>query len=64
MKKAFDALQAKGLNYDFHDYKKQGIDADTLKIWLKRNWKRYRSQQKRNDLAQAFRRRTKSCSKQ
>lgn len=35
MKKAFDALQAKGLSYDFHDYKKQGIDADTLKIWLK-----------------------------
>lgn len=36
MKKAFDALQAKGLSYDFHDYKKQGIDADTLKIWLKK----------------------------
>lgn len=35
MKKAFDALQAKALNYDFHDYKKQGIDANTLKIWLK-----------------------------
>lgn len=35
MKKAFDALQTKGLSYDFHDYKKQGIDADTLKIWLK-----------------------------
>lgn len=35
MKKAFDALQAKELNYDFHDYKKQGIDVDTLKIWLK-----------------------------
>ncbi|PTV47551.1 arsenate reductase [Acinetobacter oleivorans] len=35
MKKAFDALQAKALNYDFHDYKKQGIDAETLKIWLK-----------------------------
>ncbi|MCW8526402.1 Spx/MgsR family RNA polymerase-binding regulatory protein [Acinetobacter baumannii] len=35
MKKAFDALQAKGLSYEFHDYKKQGIDADTLKIWLK-----------------------------
>lgn len=35
MKKAFDALQAKALSYDFHDYKKQGIDADTLKIWLK-----------------------------
>ncbi|MHC3122771.1 Spx/MgsR family RNA polymerase-binding regulatory protein [Acinetobacter sp. GN11] len=35
MKKAFDALQVKALSYDFHDYKKQGIDADTLKIWLK-----------------------------
>ncbi|MFW1729944.1 Spx/MgsR family RNA polymerase-binding regulatory protein, partial [Acinetobacter baumannii] len=35
MKKAFDALQAKGLSYEFHDYKKQGIDSDTLKIWLK-----------------------------
>lgn len=35
MKKAFNALQAKALSYDFHDYKKQGIDADTLKIWLK-----------------------------
>jgi Spx/MgsR family transcriptional regulator len=35
MKKAFDALQAKGINYEFHDYKKQGIDADTLALWLK-----------------------------
>lgn len=35
MKKAFDALQAKGISYEFHDYKKQGIDADTLAIWLK-----------------------------
>lgn len=35
MKKAFDALQAKGINYEFHDYKKQGIDADTLAVWLK-----------------------------
>ena len=23
-----------GLAYEFHDYKKQGIDADTLKAWL------------------------------
>ncbi len=23
------------MSYEFHDYKKQGIDADTLKIWLK-----------------------------
>lgn len=35
MKKAFDALQVKGISYKFHDYKKQGIDADTLAIWLK-----------------------------
>ena len=35
MKKAFDALQANGIYYEFHDYKKQGIDADTLAIWLK-----------------------------
>ena len=26
MKKAFDALQAKGIDYQFHDYKKQGIE--------------------------------------
>ena len=35
MKKAFDALQAKGIAYEFHDYKKQGIDAATLALWLK-----------------------------
>lgn len=35
MKKAFDALQAQGLSYEFHDYKKQGIDAETLTHWLK-----------------------------
>jgi len=34
MKKAFDALQAKGIAYEFHDYKKQGIDAATLTQWL------------------------------
>ena len=34
MKKAFDALNAQGLSYEFHDYKKQGIDADTLRIWF------------------------------
>lgn len=35
MKKAFDALKAQGLDYEFHDYKKQGIDTDTLTTWLK-----------------------------
>ncbi|NHC03068.1 Spx/MgsR family RNA polymerase-binding regulatory protein [Acinetobacter sp. 187] len=34
MKKAFDLLNTLGLAYEFHDYKKQGIDAETLKKWL------------------------------
>lgn len=34
MKKAFDLLTELGLAYEFHDYKKQGIDADLVKIWL------------------------------
>jgi Spx/MgsR family transcriptional regulator len=34
MKKAFDLLTEQGLSYEFHDYKKQGIDAETVKIWL------------------------------
>jgi Spx/MgsR family transcriptional regulator len=34
MKKAFDLLTSLGLSYEFHDYKKQGIDADTVKLWL------------------------------
>lgn len=35
MKKAFDALQQANLSYQFHDYKKLGIDENILKIWLK-----------------------------
>ena len=34
MKKAFDRLNQLGLAYEFHDYKKQGIDAETVKKWL------------------------------
>ena len=34
MKKAFDLLNELGLAYEFHDYKKQGLDADTVKNWL------------------------------
>ena len=34
MKKAFTALTDADLSYEFHDYKKQGIDQDTLKTWL------------------------------
>lgn len=34
MKKAFDLLNELDLAYEFHDYKKQGIDAETVKSWL------------------------------
>lgn len=34
IKKAFDLLHELGLAYEFHDYKKHGIDPDTLKTWL------------------------------
>lgn len=34
MKKAFAALDVQGLNYQFHDYKKQGITTEILKQWL------------------------------
>ena len=34
MKKAFDLLNELGLSYEFHDYKKQGIDAETVQKWL------------------------------
>lgn len=34
MKKAFDLLNELGLAYEFHDYKKQAIDAATVKTWL------------------------------
>ena len=33
VKKARDWLTAKGVVYDFHDYKKAGIDAVRLKAW-------------------------------
>ncbi|NNG76069.1 Spx/MgsR family RNA polymerase-binding regulatory protein [Acinetobacter sp. ANC 4277] len=34
MKKAFDLLNELGLAYEFQDYKKQGVDAETVKKWL------------------------------
>ena len=34
MKKAFDRLNQLGLAYEFHDYKKQSIDAETVQKWL------------------------------
>jgi arsenate reductase len=33
MKKARDWLDAAGIAYTFHDYKTQGIDAETLTAW-------------------------------
>lgn len=34
MKKAFDLLNELRLAYEFHDYKKQGVAAETVKTWL------------------------------
>lgn len=37
MKKAFNWLDEAGIAYDFHDYKKAGIDAATLTRWCGRS---------------------------
>ena len=34
MKKAFAKLDEFGVSYEFHDYKKQGIDKDSVKRWV------------------------------
>ena len=34
MKKAFTKLDEFGVSYDFHDYKKQGIDKDSVQRWV------------------------------
>ncbi|MGL4629949.1 MAG: ArsC/Spx/MgsR family protein [Leadbetterella sp.] len=34
MKIAFDELTSKGIDYEFHDYKKKGIDTYTLNTWI------------------------------
>lgn len=34
MKKAFALLDELGIAYQFHDYKKQAIDAQTLALWI------------------------------
>ncbi len=36
VKKARDWLTARGIAYDFHDYKKAGIDAARLNVWSKK----------------------------
>lgn len=35
MKKAFDYLDEHNISYQFHDYKKQGIDKEHLQAWCK-----------------------------
>jgi Spx/MgsR family transcriptional regulator len=35
MQKAFNWLNENNIAYEFHDYKKLGIDAKTIKTWLK-----------------------------
>ena len=34
MKKAFIKLDELGVNHNFHDYKKQGIDKDSVQRWV------------------------------
>lgn len=34
MKKAFSKLDELGVNYEFHDYKKQGIDRQSVSRWV------------------------------
>lgn len=34
MKKAFTKLDALDISYDFHDYKKQGIDKQSVQRWV------------------------------
>lgn len=36
MKKARAWLTERGVSYAFHDYKKQGVDADRLTAWVER----------------------------
>ena len=35
VKKARDWLESHGIAYDFHDFKKAGIDKDTIAGWMK-----------------------------
>ena len=35
MKKAFKWLDEHGVEYEFHDYKKAGLDEKQLKVWVK-----------------------------
>lgn len=46
MKKAFDLLKERGLEYQFHDYKKAGITEDKIKQWFKlQPWEKFINKQ-------------------
>ena len=34
MKKAFIKLDELGVSYEFHDYKKQGVEKETVQLWV------------------------------
>jgi arsenate reductase len=41
MKKAFAWLEGNGIEYTFHDYKKVGVPADKLNVWIRQaGWER------------------------
>lgn len=58
MQKAFAALEANGIEYSFHDYKKLGISANKLAEWMDKEgidaiinkqgltWKKFSDEQK------------------
>ena len=60
VKKATTKLEELDVSYDFHDYKKQGIDRDSLERWVKKlgidivlnkrgtTWRKLNDEQKQN----------------
>lgn len=46
VRKARGVLDARGVRYDFHDYRKAGVDLDRLKRWVDRvGWERLLNRQ-------------------
>ena len=46
MKKAFDIQNEKGIDYEFHDYKKLGITEAKIKQWFKlQPWEKFINKQ-------------------
>ena len=46
MQKTFELLNSKGVSYQFHDYKKAGLNEDTIRAWFKRApWEKFINKQ-------------------